>query len=416
MTAGRGAGIAWLIWGLGSLAYFVALFHRMSLGVASLDAQARFGVQAPELAAFSVLQLLVYLAMQVPAGVLADRLGPRTVIAAGMALMGAGELLFGSSTSLAAGLLGRGLVGLGDACIFLNALRLAHSWFPAARYGMMAMLTGMAGGLGQLLTTAPLSFALRHLGWTGTFATSGIATIAFAVLLFLVVRDRPPGAEAPGEGASVEAPERVRTALREAWARRGTRLAFWTHFTLMGPFITFTALWGVPFLVQGEQFSTPEASWMLTVTVLVFVIASIVSGRLVALHPSVRPGLLAATAFVVTIVWAIALAWPGRLPAVLLGCLLVVTGIGGANSLLGFELARADNPSRRSGSASGLVNIGGFGFAAVVELVAGGILSLTGANYRLALLPVLALAAFGSGQLVYRLWSPRAPVAATELD
>ena len=105
--------------------YLVAIFHRMSLGVASLDASERFGVTTSAIALLSTVQLGVYLAMQIPAGLLADRLGPRRSLTLGLLAMGAGELLFAFSPTLAPAIAGRALVGAGDACMFLNVLRVA---------------------------------------------------------------------------------------------------------------------------------------------------------------------------------------------------------------------------------------------------------------------------------------------------
>ena len=63
----------WLVWGFAAGLYFVAVFHRMVLGVAALEAERRYHVGAGALSAFTAVQLGVYLAMQVPVGLAADR-------------------------------------------------------------------------------------------------------------------------------------------------------------------------------------------------------------------------------------------------------------------------------------------------------------------------------------------------------
>src|SRR4051812_50057150 len=81
----------WLVWGFAAGLYFVAVFHRMVLGVAALEAERRYHVGAGALSAFTAVQLGVYLAMQVPVGLAADRIGPRRSLAAGMAAVAVGE-------------------------------------------------------------------------------------------------------------------------------------------------------------------------------------------------------------------------------------------------------------------------------------------------------------------------------------
>src|ERR671932_1598582 len=118
----------WLVWGAAVALYFIAVFHRMGLGVAALEAERRYHVAAGALSVFTAVQLGVYLVMQVPVGLAADRIGPRRSLAAGMAAIAAGEAVFALSSSLAVGVAGRALVGLGDACVFINVLRVTHSW------------------------------------------------------------------------------------------------------------------------------------------------------------------------------------------------------------------------------------------------------------------------------------------------
>ncbi len=172
---------AWTAWGLAAGFYLVALFHRMSLGVASLDATERFHLAPGTIATLSALQLGLYLAMTIPAGVATDRIGPRNALFVGLMAMAIGETIFGLATSAPLALGGRALVGAGDAFIFLSVLRIAQNWFPARRYALLACLTGMAGAIGQLGTTIPLGLSLDGIGWTATFVGSGVLTAALAL-------------------------------------------------------------------------------------------------------------------------------------------------------------------------------------------------------------------------------------------
>ena len=88
MTAPR----AWLVWSIGIFAYLVAVTQRTSFGVVGLEATERFHATASAISFFTVLQLLVYAALQIPVGVLVDRFGSRAMIAGGALLMGLGQL------------------------------------------------------------------------------------------------------------------------------------------------------------------------------------------------------------------------------------------------------------------------------------------------------------------------------------
>jgi MFS family permease len=380
---------AWAMWGLAAGFYLVALFHRMSLGVASLDAQHRFDLSAGTIATLSALQLGLYLAWTIPAGLAADRFGPRRALTVGLVLMAVGETTFGLATAPPLALGGRALVGIGDAFMFLSVLRIGQNWFPPHRYALLASLTGLAGAIGQIGTTVPLGAALDGMGWTATFAGSGVLTALLALASARWMADRPAGV-APEPGAAERAA--VLPTLRASWARPATRHAFWSHFGLMGPFIAITALWGYPWLVRGQDVAPGTARAWLLLCVVAFGAASPLLGGWAARRPGQLADLLLSATAVVTAAWAATLLWPGgHPPAAVMVATLLVTGVAGGAAMLSFDIARAGNPGHSAGAATGLANTGGFTAAVVTQLAAAQMLHLVTGSIRVALLPMLAL-------------------------
>lgn len=383
---------AWAVWGLAASFYLVALFHRMSLGVASLDAQERFGLSAGTIATLSALQLGLYLAWTIPAGLAADRIGPRRALTIGLVLMAAGEAAFGLATAAPVALGGRALVGVGDAFMFLSVLRIAQNWFPARRYALLAALTGLAGAIGQIGTTVPLGAALDGIGWTATFAGSGALTAALALLCLRGVRDRPEGAATAAAAAAAATRVPVGATLRAAWARPATRRAFWSHFALMGPFVAITALWGYPWLVRAQDVAPGTARAWLMLCVVAFGASAPAFGALAARGPAVRDGLVRGSAVALAAGWSAALLWPGgHPPAAVVLAALVLTGLSGACAMLSFDVARAGNPSEHAGAATGLANTGGFSAAVATQLAAAAVLHVADVPIGVALLPMLGL-------------------------
>ena len=109
-------------------------------------------------------------------------------------------------------------------------------------------------------TAAPMTFALRELGWTGAYLTTASLGVALSVALVVVVRDAPEARLLRGPRLSLTA---VRRSLAASWAHPGTRLGFWMHFTTQFSATTFALLWGYPFLVQGEGLSEHAAGLLL---------------------------------------------------------------------------------------------------------------------------------------------------------
>ncbi|MEA2249189.1 MAG: hypothetical protein QOH46_3718 [Solirubrobacteraceae bacterium] len=366
----------------------MAVFHRMALGVAALEAEQRYGIGAGALSAFTAVQLLVYLTMQVPVGLAADRIGPRRSLAAGMAAIALGEAIFALSGSLPGGLAGRALIGLGDAFVFVNVLRVTHTWFEPRRAAVLTGMTGLMGALGQLLTTVPVHIALDGIGWTATFAGAAAITALLAVAALGVMRDGPRHQAAPAHDA-------VLATLRAAWRERRTRLAFWAHFGLMTPFVTMSALWGYPWLVEGQGVGRDTAATWLAAAVVAMAVAAPIAGRLGGRGPEMQMRIAVVMTSVLAIAWTVVLGWPGAQPPdPLIVATLLVTGASGSVAIVSFMLARAANPPHVAGSAAGLVNCGGFLAGSAAVLATGVLLGIDGrtaVGFQHALLPMLGL-------------------------
>ena len=362
-----------LVYAVALTAYLTAVFHRSSLGVTGVDAAERFHINAAALATFSVAQLAVYAAMQVPVGVLLDRYGSRRLLLAGGALMVAGQLLFAVASDVPLAVAARVLVGLGDAMTFISVLRIVAFWFPGRRNPLLVQLTGTVGQLGAVLGAVPLVLLLHRAGWTPAFLTAAALGATVVLMVLVAVRDTPHA-----EHATALAPDlaTVRRQLAEAWAEPGTRLGLWTHFVTQFSGSVFALLWGYPFLVQGQGFSPTAAAGLLTVMTLVTLVCGPVLAHLCGRYPFHRSVLVFAITAATASMWAVVLAWPGRAPHALLVALVVVLAVNGPGSMIGFDYARTFNPVHRIGSATGIVNVGGFAASIVLILAVGLVLDL----------------------------------------
>lgn len=359
---------AWAVWAVGLAAYVVAVLDRTSLGVAGLDAQHRFGVGAGALATFAVLQLVVYAGLQVPVGMLLDRFGTVRLVVTGALLMAGGQALLAGADGVGAAVAARVLVGAGDAMTFISVLRLVPRWFPARRVPLVTQLTGIIGQLGQVLSAVPLAALLAGPGWGTAFGAAAGTGLLVAVVAAVALRDDPQRRVASGPAAS---PRAVAAELAAAWRHPGTRLGLWTHFTTQFPGTVFALMWGYPFLVAGEHLSRGTASALLTLFVATTVAAGPVLGLLAQRHPLRRSWLVLGVVAATAAAWAVVLAWPGTAPLWLLTGLVVVLGLGGPGSMIGFDFARTFNPPHRLGTATGVVNVGGFTAALLTILLVG---------------------------------------------
>ena len=359
---------SWLVWGASVGAYLIAVTQRTSFGVAGLEATERFDATASILATFSVVQLVVYAGLQIPVGVLVDRWGPRAMITGGAALMVIGQLLLAMADSVGAGLVGRFFVGAGDAMTFVSVIRLLPIWFSGYRIPMLTQVTGMVGQLGQLLSLIPFVALLHLWSWTPAFLSLAALSVLALLLAVILISDGPRTS-----GPRPVQPK-VRALLSHAWKEPGTRLGFWTHFTTQFSANVFLLTWGYPFLVSGQGLSPTLASGLLSIFVLVAMVCGPLLGAAVARYPTHRSNIAFGVILGIALSWLTVVLWPGEAPLWMLIVLIVCVAVGGPASMIGFDFARTFNPPHVIGTATGIVNVGGFLAALVSVYVIGWLL------------------------------------------
>lgn len=389
---------AWVIWTAGVAAYLFAVMHRTTFGVSGVAAAERFEVGPDVLASFVLIQVAVYLGMQVPAGLLLDRWGSRAMLATGSMVMGAGQLLLAVTTDLPLVYVGRVVVGAGDALMFVSMLALVPRWFPARNVPFLTQVSATTGQLGQVLSAVPFLVVLQAAGWTTAYGVAAALGVLMSVVVLAVVRNAPYDV---GPVPSMSLPE-IGRAIAAVWRNPGTRLGFFTHMGSQFSGMVFALLWGVPYLVQGQGRSLAEAGALLSLFIAASVAFAPLMGVFAARHPLRRSWMVLSVILLNATAWAVVLVLSEPAPLWLLAGLVVALAAGGPGSVVGFDFARTFNETHRLGLAQSVVNLGGFSATLVVLQAVGLVMEAAGGYtfeaFRVAWLvqyPVWALAVAG---------------------
>jgi MFS family permease len=334
--------------------------------------------------------------------VLVDRYGPRRVLVVASLIMGSAQLLFAAVPSYPVALLARALLGCGDALTFVSVLRFAATHFSSRRYPLLVALTAMMGTAGNIIATLPLALALRHAGWAPAFGGAAVLSLVAGAAVWALLPDPTPRPHAIGSvGEFRIGVSGVWQRVRTAWALPGTRLGFWVHFACMSAATAFGVLWGSPYLIEAAGFSPAGAGAVLMFGVIGAAVASPLLGWLIGHRPIVRVPLALTVCSLTIAGWLVLVFGFGDAPPRgYVVALFVVMALGGPASMAAFALARDYNHSRSLGTASGVVNVGGFLATVLIALGIGWALDLQGAStahtLRWAVLVAVAVQAFGA--------------------
>jgi len=189
---------------------------------------------------------LSLLVMQIPVGLMFDRVGARRTVAGLSVLAVVGAILLARAHGPASHLLARMVVGIGCAASFMSAVFLVSRWFPPERWSTSLSWVFAASNVGTLMAATPLAWASATIGWRNGFLVLGAATAVVAVLFYLLVRDVPPGADAPGNGK--ESLATVVKGLLDVWRTPGLGPVLAMHTFAYAVMLTVLGVWAGPYL------------------------------------------------------------------------------------------------------------------------------------------------------------------------
>lgn len=365
------SGRAWAMWSVPALLFLIAFFHRAAPGIIAKDLMQEFHVTGTIVGLLAATYFYAYAALMIPSGLLIDAYGVRRVVAAGGVVMGLGAVAMGWAPAPRVLFAGRFAVGLGAAVTFIGALKIAATWFPAARFGVLSAVTATVGIAGALVATAPLAALVAVAGWRGALVTVGAVTLAASALCFAVVRDRPGGRPpdappAPGLGAVLAGGLAV-LRNRHTWP---PFLAFFCLYSAFGNL----SLWIVPCLRDVYGLSAERAALYATAPTLPLLVSLPLTGFLSDRVLNRRKLPFVALASASFALWAVFVATLGRLPLGGLYVLFLAMGVVGGAFVLTWPIGREVNPPHLAGIAVAVVNLGGFLGAALTHGPIGAVL------------------------------------------
>jgi len=290
--------------------------------------------------------------------------------------------MLGLAPSLLLALVGRTLVGLGVAMLFVPTMKILAEWFRVREFATMTAILIVMGGLGSLTAASPLAILSTLIGWRLSFVAVGVFTLLMALLVWLFVRDRPSdlGWSSPAEPTGPSPPsfglwEGVKKVLTYP---RFWPVAIWFFFEL-AIFFSFGGLWGGPYLMHVYGLSKAKAGHILSMLAIGMVVGSPFLSFLSDRVFRGRKLVLVLSSFIVLCLTAILAFATDRLSVATLYLLCFGFGIfSSAIVVIGFTTTKELFPVQIAGTSTGLVNIFPFAGGALFQPFLGYLLERPG--------------------------------------
>lgn len=343
---------AYIVFLLSASFYMYEYVLQVAPSVMAESMMKSFGVNAAGFGIVSAFYFYAYAPMQLPAGVLFDRYGPRKLMTYALILCALGSFFFASTDSLITASMGRFFIGIGSAFSFIGVLVLVSRWFPPQQFAILAGVTQLMSSIGAIFGEMPLAALIGTVGWRQASFILAAFGFMLAALIWFVIRDYPhQPTQIPPKRQFIEEWRRLLSIWRESftWYTGLYACAIWT------PIAVFGALWGVPYLQQKFQVSVLVASGLCSMIWLGIGVGSPLLGWVSDRFYSRRLALAISAAFglgatiCLLYVPGISLNW--------MYVVLFALGLGAGGQTVSFAVIKDNNPPELVGTASGFNNL-----------------------------------------------------------
>ena len=250
------SGVSWLVWGVAAFFYLYEMVLRASPSVMTEHLMADFHVTSTSLGVLVSMYYYAYVSLQIPCGLLVDKLGAKVIITTSALLCTLGTFLFALTSSLLWAQIGRFLIGAGSACAFISCLKITVDWFTPSRFVLITGLTNMMGTLGGTFAGKPMAILVNNFGWRqATLLTASIGGLVTLICWLFI--ENAPQTNQNGKGSnSIDLMKTLKHVIQipQVW------LAGIIGGLMYLPISAFTELWAVPFIMSTYQVSNEVAS------------------------------------------------------------------------------------------------------------------------------------------------------------
>jgi Sugar phosphate permease len=179
-------------WGIAVLLFFGVLinyFDRTNLSVTAGPLKTAFHLSGGEVGIVLSSFLWSYALMQIPAGLLLDRIGVKWIVRIATWLWAAACLMTAVVSGTGLLILSRLLLGVAESPVFPSAMKATGYWFPRNERGLSTAVFDSGQRLSNVIGTPLVALAVVSFGWRGAFWTTGILSVIFAVVFWIFYRN-----------------------------------------------------------------------------------------------------------------------------------------------------------------------------------------------------------------------------------
>lgn len=149
-----------------------------------------FSASPQAIGTFAAAFPIAFGTMQLVVGVALDRFGPRRTLCTLFPLAAIGCAVSALAPTFGILVLGQVILGIACSPAYLSTLVFIVRRYPAGRFAALSGIAMSVGGIGMLITSTPLAWAVQTFGWRSAFVILGVLSALSFAASFTVLDDR----------------------------------------------------------------------------------------------------------------------------------------------------------------------------------------------------------------------------------
>lgn len=358
------------IWILAAIFYFFDNLLNVSPAVMKPELSIAFNLTAAALGLLSSCYAWAYGLMQIPAGLLMDRFGPRKLLAGASLVCAMGAYIFAGASNLSTAQLGRIFIGVGSSFAVVGCSKVGSIWFSANKFAVLTGLMVAIGMLGAAFGLSTVNYILQFFNWRQAMYVSSIVAVILSILMWLIIKDHPSKKFAQEHHLEIDPASKI--SLWQGFKKIFKSTQVWAASIYAGlmfvPTLALGGLWGVPYLVEGHNLSRELAGILVSLIFVGWMFGGPIYGW-ISDYLRLR-NLPMYVANVATLIITVILIFVPNISATVIAILMFLLGLFSSGFILAFAVTKESNDHRLSATAIGFINtINTFGGASVQWLI-----------------------------------------------